>query len=245
MTTSALRTACLAVSRHLLDGAVGLPEEFVAKGIERASTWAKWAATIMPSNAGMLLRGITITQPNFASEQAELDRTLSAAGQTRVHRNGTLNWLVGGELVGLDESFELLVDGARHVHFSIGTSLGGSWAAADRMLAITASKPTSVHVEQFAGSASALLVALTPGKRSMSKTATLMFHDARNCVWGNSRELRKQADELDRLGDDIALRLSKRTKQSLRWCRKLGDGDDHTFTALGALRYGLVDAIKE
>jgi len=88
-----------------------------------------------------------------------------------------------------------------------------------------------------------MLVALTPGERSMSRNATLLVHASRNVVFGTAQELRRRAEALEKSEDETAARLARRTGQSVTWCRSLLDGRDYTFTSTEAKRRGLVDEI--
>lgn len=90
-----------------------------------------------------------------------------------------------------------------------------------------------------------MLVALTPGERSMSRNATLLVHASRNVVFGTAQELRRRAEALEKSEDETAARLAKRTGQSVRWCRSLSDGRDFIFTAAESKRRGLVDEVVE
>lgn len=241
--TAILRSGCLAVGKHLLDQAVRLPKDLISTGIDRAAKWACWATTITDGNARSLLDGIQIASVDFEVEQKALGETLAIPGVHPRVRNDTCLVRIDSELIGVPPGFEMLVAGSKFVHFAIGSCMGGCSSAANRMLEISSTKPTSAHVAAFAGSASAMLVALTPGKRSMSRNATLLVHASRNVVFGTAQELRRQADELDRLDAGLSERLASRTGQSLRWCRSLSDGRDFIFDAAEAKRRGLVDEI--
>ena len=242
--TVILRAGCLAVGKHLLDQAVRLPKDLISTGIDRAAKWACWATTITDGNARSLLDGIQIASVDFKVEQKALGETLAIPGVHPRVRNDTYLVRIDSELIGVPPSFEMLVAGSKFVHFAIGSCMGGCSSAANRMLEISSTKPTSAHVQTFAGSASAMLVALTPGERSMSRNATLLVHASRNVVFGTAQELRRRAEALEKSEDETAARLAKRTGQSVRWCRSLLDGRDYTFTADEALRRGLVDEIQ-
>ena len=233
------------MGKHLLDQAVRLPKDLISSGIDRASTWATWATSITCGNAATLLSGIQIASVDFEVEQKALGETMAIPGVHPRVRNDTYLVRIDSELIGVPESFEMLVKTSKHVHFAIGSCLGGCSSAANRMLEISSTKPTSAHVQTFAGSASAMLVALTPGERSMSRNATLLVHASRNVVFGTAQELRRRAEALEKSEDETAARLAKRTGQSVRWCRSLSDGRDFIFTAAESKRRGLVDEVVE
>jgi ATP-dependent protease ClpP protease subunit len=197
---------------------------------------------ITPEKAEARMLGYT-TEPQSAQVNDELARVLAGAGVKPRLQNDTLVVSLSGELLGVPDMLVAMAGSAKAIRFNINSCLGGSLPAVDAMLKLVGSKPCSAHVAAFAGSASAMLVALTPGKRSMAPSASMLFHAPHVAAFGSSAELRRQADELDRLSDEAAARLAKRTGQSVRWCRSLLDGRDYTFTAVEAKRRGLVDEI--
>ena len=241
--TVILRAGCLAAGKHLLDQAVRLPKDLISTGLDRASTWARWASTITVSNAREIMDGIQIASVDFEAEEKSLTETISTAGVHPHVVNNTYLVRIDSELIGVPESFETCVKTSKHVHFAVGSCMGGCSSAANRMLEISSTKFTSAHVERYAASAAALLVTLTPGRRSMGRNATLLVHASRNVVFGTAQELRRRAEALEKSEDETAARLAKRTGQSVRWCRSLLDGRDYTFTAAEAKRRGLVDEV--
>jgi ATP-dependent protease ClpP protease subunit len=240
----ALRQSCAAISAHLLALATTFPSEQLRKeGLLRSLFWMGHSKAITPEQAQARLLGYTATEPQSAQVNDELARVLAGGGVKPRLRNDTCIVNLSGELLGVPESLAMLAGSAKAFRFNIHTCLGGSLPAVDAMLKLVGSKPCSAHVAAFAGSASAMLVALTPGKRSMAPSASMLFHAPHVAAFGSSAELRRQADELDRLSDEAAARLAKRTGQSVRWCRSLLDGRDCTFSADEARRRGLVDEI--
>jgi len=240
----ALRQSCAAVGAHLLALSTAFTSERLREeGLLRSLFWMGHSKAITPEQAQARLLGYT--EPQSAQVNDELARVLAGGGVKPRVQNDTLVVNVSGELLGVPESLAMLAGSAKAFRFNIHTCLGGSLPAVDAMLKLVGSKPCSAHVAAFAGSASAMLVALTPGRRSMAPGASMLFHAPAVAAFGSSAELRRQADELDRLSDETAGRLSGRTGQPLAWCRSLLDGRDYTFTAAEAKRRGLVDEVVE
>ena len=241
----ALRQSCAAVGAHLLTKATTAPSEQVRKeGLSRSLFWMKHSKAITPEQAQARLLGYTATEPQSAQVNGELARVLAGGGVKPRLQNDTLVVNLSGELLGVPDMLVAMAGSAKAFRIIIHSCLGGSLPAVDAMLKLVGSKPCSAHVAAFAGSASAMLVALTPGRRSMAPGASMLFHAPHVAAFGSSAELRRQADELDRLSDEAAERLSDRTGQPLRWCQSLFAGLDFTFSADGAKRHGLVDEIQ-
>lgn len=244
MTASALRSMSAAVGLQLVALAAKCPDSrLCAAAMARARTWLERAQTITPENAYAMLRGYEIREVSFDAQQAEAERALADAGQSRTVCNETFLVRLDGELLGTPPQFEDLVATSKFVHFHIQNCLGGSWSAADKMLTAASVKPCSVHVAERACSAAGLLATLCPGRRTMRRDAELMLHAGTVGVFGGARELRRQAAELDKGEDALARRLAARTGKSVRWCRRLGDGRDYVFDAHEAKRHGLIDEV--
>ncbi|HOI38670.1 MAG TPA: ATP-dependent Clp protease proteolytic subunit [Bacillota bacterium] len=243
--TFTLRQSCAAVSAHLLALATTFPSEQLRKeGLLRSLFWMGHSKAITPEQAQARLLGYIATEPQSAQVNDELARVLAGGGVKPRLQNDTLVVNLSGELLGVPDMLVAMAGSAKAFRFNINSCLGGSLPAVDAMLKLVGSKPCSAHVAAFAGSASAMLVALTPGRRSMAPGASMLFHAPAVAAFGSSAELRRQADELDRLSDETAGRLSGRTGQPLAWCWSLLDGRDCIITAAEAKRRGLVDEIQ-
>lgn len=241
--TVTLRQSCAAVSAHLLALATTFPSEQLRKeGLLRSLFWMGHSKAITPEQAQARLLGYIATEPQSAQVNDELARVLAGGGVKPRLQNDTLVVNLSGELLGVPDMLVAMAGSAKAFRFNINSCLGGSLPAVDAMLKLVGSKPCSAHVAAFAGSASAMLVALC-GRRSMAPGASMLFHAPHVAAFGSSAELRRQADELDRLSDETAGRLSRRTGQPLAWCRSLLDGRDCIITAAEAKRRGLVDEI--
>ena len=240
----ALRQSCAAVGAHLLTQATNFKSERLRKeGLLRSLFWMGHSKAITPEQAQARLLGYIATEPQSAQVNDELARVLAGGGVKPRLQNDTLVVNLTGELLGVPDMLVAMAGSAKAFRFNINSCLGGSLHAVYTMLELVGSKPCSAHVAAFAGSAAALLVSMIPGRRSMAPGASLFFHAVHVAAFGSSAELRRQADELDRLSDETAGRLSRRTGQPLAWCRSLADGRDYTFTAAEAKRRGLVDEV--
>lgn len=242
--TVVLRSGCFALANEVFDRLRKTPGDLKDELLSRTERWLALAREINVETAPMQIKGIQIATPDFDAETAMATRCLGEAEQSPCTVNETLVWRINGELIDTPPAFEQLAGTKRFVHFRVGTCFGGCVNVASRMLTIAGDK-ASAHVERFAASAAALLIAMTPGRRSMSREAQLLMHTSRAVVFGDAKQLRKRADEIERFEDETAARLAKRTGQSVRWCRSLSDGRDFIFNSTEAKRHGLVDEITE
>ncbi|MEW8440965.1 MAG: ClpP-like prohead protease/major capsid protein fusion protein [Candidatus Thiodiazotropha taylori] len=92
----------------------------------------------------------------------------------------------------------------------------------------------------------ASLIAMAGEKISMAQNALFMIHAPWNIASGNSKRLRKEADDLDKYADAMVssyLREGGPDAETIDgW---LKDGEDHYFTADEALEHGLIDVITD
>ncbi len=101
----------------------------------------------------------------------------------------------------------------------------------------------NVEIDAVAYSA-ASLIAMAGNQIRMAENALLMIHAPWNIAMGNSKEMRRVADVLDKYSDAMVssyLREGGPDEATIDgW---LKDGEDHYFTATEALELGLIDEV--
>lgn len=100
------------------------------------------------------------------------------------------------------------------------------------------------HIDSLAASM-ASVIALAGDEISMAENAFLMIHDPWTLTIGNSEQLRKDADLLDKLGDTVIrssymAKTGKSEEEIKAWM-----ADETWFTAEEALAAGFVDSIEK
>lgn len=112
--------------------------------------------------------------------------------------------------------------------------------------AIKQSKATvNTFIDGLAASM-ASIVALAGKKVCMSKVARLMTHQPSSGSYGNSEELRKNADLLDGLEKTMCAIYAGKTGKNMDDCKeKFLNGKDNWFSAEDALTEGLVDELYD
>jgi ATP-dependent protease ClpP protease subunit len=104
------------------------------------------------------------------------------------------------------------------------------------------SEPTVVHVDGLAASI-ASVIAMGADRVVMAPKATMMIHDGWTAAVGNSADMRKLADLLDRTSNNIASVYADKAGQSVEFWR--GRMQEETwYSADEALAAGLVDEIE-
>lgn len=88
--------------------------------------------------------------------------------------------------------------------------------------------PVTVHVDGFACSA-ASLIAMAGDKVIMGKLAMMMIHNAWTVAAGNARELRKAADDLDKISSTMSLAYKERCGDKLPEGRLKSMLDEETW----------------
>lgn len=92
----------------------------------------------------------------------------------------------------------------------------------------------------------ASIIALAGQKVHMSKMARLMTHQPSSGSYGNSEELRKNADLLDGLEKTMCAIYAGKTGKSMEDCKTAFlNGKDNWFSAEDALEAGLVDEVYD
>lgn len=126
-------------------------------------------------------------------------------------------------------------------------SMGGSVKEALGIYSALRRCPASVaaYIDGFAASA-ASVIAMAAGKVVMPRNTTMMVHNAAWAVYGNSKDLRKSADDLDiinaaMLQSYIVKAGEKLTREKLE---ELTDGETW-LSAEECIQYGLADEYAE
>lgn len=99
----------------------------------------------------------------------------------------------------------------------------------------------TVHIDGLAASI-ASVIALAGDTVKIAKNAFVMVHNGWAMVAGDHKDLRKQADVLEKLTNTIAEVYADKTGKSIEECRKAMD-DETWFDAKEAKAWGLVDEI--
>ena len=99
------------------------------------------------------------------------------------------------------------------------------------------------YIDGLAASA-ASVIAMGGDKVCMARNALMMIHDASVMAFGNSADLRKQADMLDKLDECIATSYADKTGKPAEECRAKMDAETW-FDADEAKEWGLCDEISE
>lgn len=102
---------------------------------------------------------------------------------------------------------------------------------------------TTVIIDGLAASA-ASYIALAGDRVQINQGAMIMIHEAWACMCGNAGDLRKEADLLDKIDEQIAGFYARQTGKDLE---EIQDAmtEETWFTADEALEWGLVDEVLE
>ena len=153
---------------------------------------------------------------------------------------------IGDPFDGVDASELLrLLSDAKGQSIELHVNSGGG-SVFDAFAIMTALRnhpaPVTAYVDGLAASAASYLIAAAD-KVVMSSVAWLMIHNASGLVLGNASDMRKTAEELDRIDEAIASIYSKRSGTGHDF---KADMDAETwFDAPTALELGLVDEVEE
>ncbi len=136
------------------------------------------------------------------------------------------------------------VDSKATIHLRVNSPGGSVFAARAMEQALRGHKgKVIVHIDGLAASA-ATFIAMAGDEVVMAKGAMFMIHKAWTGMWGNSEDLRKEADLLDKIDGTLAETYADKT----------GKGQDEIsawmaaetwFTAQEALDAGFADSIAE
>lgn len=136
------------------------------------------------------------------------------------------------------------VDADATIHLHINSPGGSVFAARAMEQALRLHKGrVVVHIDGLAASA-ATFIAMAGDEVVMAKGAMFMIHKAWTGMWGNSEDLRKEADLLDKidgtLADTYAEKTGKDAAEIGAWMAA-----ETWFTAQDALDAGFADSIAE
>jgi ATP-dependent Clp protease protease subunit len=101
-----------------------------------------------------------------------------------------------------------------------------------------------VDVLGFAASiASIMAMVADPGKLRMGKSTFMIIHAAWSYAAGNAKEMRKQADDLDKVTNELASIYAQRSGKEASYFTDLWEDGDYWMTATEAKEIGLADEI--
>jgi ATP-dependent Clp protease protease subunit len=101
-----------------------------------------------------------------------------------------------------------------------------------------------VDVLGFAASiASIMAMVADPGKLRMGKSTFMIIHAAWSYAAGNAKEMRKQADDLDKVTNELAGIYAQRSGKEASYFTDLWADGDYWMTATEAKEIGLADEI--
>lgn len=100
-----------------------------------------------------------------------------------------------------------------------------------------------VYVDGWAASI-ATIIAMAGDKIVMSQGSTMMIHNPSSGVWGEAKDLRKQADVLDSIRDSLIEIYHNRTGKTKESVGELLNAETW-FTAQEAVEYGFADEVED
>jgi ATP-dependent Clp protease protease subunit len=101
-----------------------------------------------------------------------------------------------------------------------------------------------VDILGFAASiASIMAMVADPGKLRMGKSTFMIIHAAWSYAAGNAKEMRKQADDLDKVTNELAGIYAQRSGKDAKYFTDLWADGDYWMTATEAKEIGLADEI--
>lgn len=110
-------------------------------------------------------------------------------------------------------------------------------------LLVAQGKPVETYVDGIAASA-ASIIAMAGATRIMGPSAMMMIHDAWSFCVGNSRDMRKMGDTLDKIDESIAAAYTSRTGMSLQAIQVLMD-EETWLSAQDCVDQGFATGIVE
>lgn len=124
-------------------------------------------------------------------------------------------------------------------------SPGGSVFEGVAMIAMLnrCGKEVHTHIEGLCGSMATVL-AICGKTISMVRSSMFMVHNPSGLVWGQAKDMRKVADNLDKIRDDMAESYARRTKLSREEIIQMMD-DETYLNATEAKDKGFIDEIIE
>jgi len=101
-----------------------------------------------------------------------------------------------------------------------------------------------VEIIGFAASiASIMAMCASPGKLFMAKSGFMIIHAAWSYAMGNASEIREQAENLDKITNELAGIYAQRSGKSAKHFTNLWADGDHWMTGTDAKKEGLVDEL--
>lgn len=136
------------------------------------------------------------------------------------------------------------VDQDAKIHLRINSPGGSVFAARAMEQALRDHKGgVIVHIDGLAASA-ATFIAMAGEEVIMAKGAMFMIHKAWTGMWGNSNDLRKEADLLDKIDGTLAQTYADKTGKDLEQVSSWM-ADETWFTAAEALEHGFATSVAE
>lgn len=101
-----------------------------------------------------------------------------------------------------------------------------------------------VDIIGFAASiASIMAMVADPGKLRMAKSSFMIIHAAWSYAMGNAKEMRQQAENLDKVTNELASIYAQRSGKETKYFTDAWADGDYWMTAIEAKEIGLVDEI--
>lgn len=157
-------------------------------------------------------------------------------------------WEEYGEVssITFKEELDELGDDVEMINLYIN-SPGGSVFEAMAIMAMLQRHPARIisHIDGLAASCASVIPMISDEIR-MPANALMMIHHAWTFAWGNAAELRKSADEIERISQSMIQYYLDRAGDKLSES-KLNEmlEEDTWLTAEEALNYGLCDVVEE
>lgn len=128
-------------------------------------------------------------------------------------------------------------------------SPGGSMYHGNAIVSAIQNSKSEIHIYNdgmAASMAADIWLAAGKGKRHTSKNALLMIHPPSSIVWGTAKEMREEADVLDKF-EHTAIAIMEDTTDLTRKeiKEKFYDGSDHWLTAEECEELGFVDKVED
>lgn len=129
-----------------------------------------------------------------------------------------------------------------HVDVRINSGGGDLFAGQEIYSVLRGRNDVSIEIESFAGSAASIIA--MAGPCTISPVGMIMIHNVATGVYGNRKQLEKEADTLRQCDEAVAAAYVEKTGLPKDEIMRLMDKETW-LTAEKALQYGFVDAITE
>ncbi len=134
-----------------------------------------------------------------------------------------------------------LPEGER-VEIRINSGGGDLFAGQEIYSVLRARKDVGIEIESFAGSAASIIA--MAGPCTISPVGMIMIHNVSTGIYGNRRDLEKEADTLRQCDEAVAAAYVEKTGRPKDEIMRLMDKETW-LTAEKAVEYGFVDGITE